>query len=350
MLALVSFFIVISVLVFVHEIGHFLTAKLAGIRIQEFAMGFPPRIIGITRGETTYSINAIPLGGYVKMAGEEDPSVPRSLASKRPGVRAIVLAAGAFNNALLAVVLFAIVAMVPRHIQAGDVGITSVFPNSPAAAAGIQAGDIVKRVNGRPVENFSDLSYQLRLRMGADAPMVLERNGEPYSAMVSPRWQPPAGEGATGIVIGMTNAHDAVRSDSFFPAVWHGTRRTVETLILVKNEMTEWFSGKATPSLAGPVGVAQLTGEVASLGILPLIELAALLSLNLAVMNILPLPALDGGRLLFVAVEAIRGKPISPKKEALVHMAGFVFLMTTMLIISYFDVMRIAHGGSLIGN
>ena len=358
MLAALSFIIVISVLVFVHELGHFLTAKLAGIRVQEFAMGFPPRILGIHRGETTYSINAIPLGGYVRMAGEEDPSVPGSLAGKKTWVRAIVLAAGAFNNLLLAVLLFAVVAMVPKQVQAGDVLVTDVFSSSPAAAAGIRAGDVVRRVNGQLIDNSGELQYQLQLHLGADTALAVERDGQTLETHVVPRWLPPEGQGATGIKVRLEHPQLIVKADSFFPALWHGAGRTVDTVVLVKNTLTRWVLGKLSnnpangtdaPALSGPVGVAQLTGEVARLGMLPLIELAALLSLNLAVMNIMPLPALDGGRLLFVAVEVIRGKPIPARKEALVHMAGFVLLMTTMLIISYFDIMRIAHGGSLIG-
>ena len=350
MVAFILFVLVISLLVFVHELGHFVTAKLAGVHVQEFAMGFPPRLFGIRRGETTYSVNLLPLGGYVKMAGEEDAAAPRSLAGKSRRARAIILSAGAFNNILLAVFLFAVVAMVPKHFQASDIRISKVFPSSPAASAGMLPGDIVRHVNGQPIESFGDLSYQLRLRMGASAKVEVERDGKVVETRVSPRWVPPAGEGATGIVIATENSREAVRRDSFFPAVWNGARRTVETLVLVKNEVTEWFLGKAAPALTGPIGVAQLTGEVAGLGLLPLLELAALLSLNLGVMNILPLPALDGGRLFFLGLEAIRGKAIPAKKEAWVHMAGFVLLMTTMLIISYFDIMRIAKGGSLIGN
>ena len=186
--------------------------------------------------------------------------------------------------------------------------------------------------------------------MGASAKVEVERDGTMIETLVAPRWSPPEGQGATGIVIAKENERAAVRQDSFFPGIWNGARRTVETLVLVKNEVSEWFLGKASPALTGPIGVAQLTGEVAGLGLLPLIELAALLSLNLGIMNILPLPALDGGRLFFLGIETIRGKPIPPKKEALVHFAGFVLLMTTMLIISYFDVMRIASGGRFIGN
>lgn len=350
-LTLISFLVVISVLIFVHELGHFVTAKLSKIHVMEFAMGFPPRLLHVKRGETTYSLNALPLGGYVKMAGEEDPTAPRSLAGKPAPIRAIVIGAGATMNAVLAVVLFAVVAMIPKDIVSGDVTVVEVFPNSPAAAAGIQADDVIRGVNGETVRNSGDLTYQLRLRMGAEAKIEVERAGQMVQGTVVPRWRPPAGEGATGIVIRTDNVQIVKDSESFFPAMWSGVRRSGETMVLVKNEVTEWIAGTVEPSVTGPIGIAQLTGEVAGLGFIPLLELGALLSLNLAVMNILPLPALDGGRLFFLLIEVLRGgKRIPARKEALVHLAGFVILIGGVLIVSYFDIMRIARGDSLIGN
>jgi len=240
--------------------------------------------------------------------------------------------------------------MVPQNTVVGDVSITKVAEGSPASAAGLQPGDIVRKVNGQAILNYGDLTYQLRLRTGATATMALERDGARVVANVVPRWKPPTGQGATGIAVDMTGAHTEKLSKSFFPAVGSGARRTIEMLVMMKNEITGWFIGTSTPQLAGPIGIAQLTGEVAGLGIIPLVELAALLSLNLAILNILPLPALDGGRLFFILIEAVRrGKRVSPQKEALVHMAGFAILITAVIFISYFDILRIARGGSLLG-
>ena len=350
MVTLISFLAVFGLLVIIHEFGHFVTAKLFGVKVLEFGIGFPPRLLHFQRGETTYTVNSIPLGGFVKMMGEEDPSHPRSLAGKPIPVRALVISAGALMNALLPIILFAIVFMVPRDTTVGDVTVASVSEGSPAAVAGVLPGDVIRELNGQRVENIRDLSYQLRLRLGAKASMDIERGGQLLRKDVVPRWKPPAGQGATGISIDLVNAHETSRHQPFFSAVGNGGRRTIETLVLIKNEITGWFIGTNEPEFAGPVGIAQITGEVARLGILPLLELAALLSLNLAILNILPLPALDGGRLLFLGIELVRrGKRISPQREALVHLAGFVVLITTVIVISYFDILRIARGDSLLG-
>ena len=350
MVTIIAFLGVFGLLVMVHELGHFATAKLSGVKVLEFGLGFPPRLLRFQRGETTYTLNAIPFGGFVRMMGEEDPSDPRSLAGKPVPIRAMVISAGAMMNALLPILLFAIVFMVPKDTVVGDVTILSVADNSPAAEAGLLPGDVITRVNGRRVENLSDLSYQLALRRGANATVMTERGGEVLSQDVVPRWKPPEGQGATGITVELAAAHEVSRSKPFFSAIWSGARRTVETVVLAKNEIQGWFIGDREPQVSGPVGIAQITGEVAGLGFLPLLELAALLSLNLAVLNILPLPALDGGRLLFLAIEVVRrGKRVPPQKEALVHLAGFVVLITAILIISYFDVLRIARGDSLLG-
>ena len=350
MFTIIAFLAVFGLLVVIHELGHFITAKLSGVKVLEFGIGFPPRLVHFRRGETTYTLNAIPLGGFVKMTGEEDPTHPRSLAGKPIPIRALVISAGALMNAILPVILFAIVFMVPKDAVVGDVTVTSVAEDSPAAVAGLQPGDVIKRVSGRRVENFGELQFRLRLRTGSDATIITERDGQLLSQDVVPRWRPPEGQGATGIAVELANPREVTRSKPLFSAVWSGTRRSVDTLVLVKNEITAWFIGGSSPQLAGPVGIAQLTGEVADLGILALLEFAALLSINLAILNILPLPALDGGRLLFLAIEVVRrGKRIPPQKEALVHLAGFLVLISAVVIISYFDILRITRGESLLG-
>ena len=350
MLTILAFLLVFGLIIIIHELGHFITAKLAGVKVMEFGFGFPPRLFGIRRGETTYTVNALPLGGFVKMMGEEDPSHPRSLASKPIPVRALVISAGALMNAVLPIVLFTIVAMVPDETVVGNVVITEVAESSPAFVAGVLPGDIIREVNGRRVENVRDLRYQIRLRLGANATMLVERGGELLQVDVVPRWKTPEGQGATGIAVNLADPQFVSRSEPIWSAVPQAARRTGETLVLMKNEITSWFVGDSNPQFAGPIGIAQVTGEVARIGWLPLVEFAALLSLNLAILNTLPIPALDGGRLLFLAIEVVRrGKRIPPQKEALVHMAGFVILITLVVVISYFDILRISRGDSLLG-
>lgn len=345
-----AFLAVFGLLIVIHELGHFITAKLAGVKVMEFGIGFPPKLFQIKKGETTYTLNLIPLGGFVKMLGEEDPSAPRSLASKRMPVRALVISAGALMNALLPILLFSIVFMVPKETVIGDLTIQSVAKESPAATADLRKGDVIREVNGRKVENLGDLGLQLSLRTGATATMEVVRQGQLFQKHIIPRWNPPEGQGATGISVQLANAETITRSKGVISAIGGGARRTGETAVLMKNEVTSWFVGDSSPQLTGPVGIIQLTGEVAGIGVVALLEFAALLSINLAIINILPLPALDGGRLLFLALEIVRGgKRVPAQKEALVHLAGFVFLIAAVVIISYFDILRISRGESVLG-
>lgn len=351
-ITILSFAGVLGVLIAIHEFGHFITAKRSGVKVLEFAIGFPPRLLRFQRGETLYTLNLIPLGGFVRMLGEEDPSHPRSLAAKSVPVRALVISAGAFMNLLLAVALFAIVAMIPQKVSSGDVRIVDVADNSPAAMAGLLPNDVIQRVNGRRVENVGDLRLQIQLRLGAKTTMELLRDGLVQDIDVVPRWKVPEGQGATGILVELVDPQVVSRSRPFWEAIPGAGKQTVDTLVLMKNGITKWFIGGTDPvdDIAGPIGIARVTGEVARAGIGPLLTLAAILSLNLAILNILPIPALDGGRLLFVGIEVLRrGKRIPPQKEALVHLAGFVVLIIITVVISYLDVLRITRGESVLG-
>jgi regulator of sigma E protease len=368
MLTVLAFLAVFGVLILVHELGHFLMARLFKVKVLEFGFGYPPRLWGFRRGETLYSLNLLPLGGFVKLEGEEDPSKPGSLASKPISARALIIGAGAMMNAILPVLLFAVLFMVPRTTTVGDVQVMEVVPGSPAAQAGIMSGDIITHVGGRRVENTMELSRQIHLRLGSETTITLQRPtmrqpsllfgaerratlGQDYTThqvRVMPRWNPPEGQGPTGIRITTVNLKEVKRSEPFWEAVPKGAVWTWETLIGFKNEITRLIVARSSPEFTGPIGIAQVTGEVAEEGILPLISLTALLSLNLAILNILPLPALDGGRLFFLAIEAVRRKRIPPEREALIHLVGFVLLITLVVAISYFDILRIVRGESLI--
>ena len=348
-LTLIVFLLILGLLIFVHEGGHFISAKLARIRVEEFGMGFPPRIFGIRRGETLYSLNWIPLGGFCKMAGEEDPSKPGSFAGKKAWVRLVVLSAGPIMNALLPIVLLTIAFMVPRQVAVGDVVIKEVAANSPAAEAGIVAGDTVLSINGITVQNIGDVIYDIHLKMGEEITFELKSaDGTLKTATLMPRWNPPAGEGAVGIAMEMANTHNESQSYPFLEAVPKSISSIGETFVLMRNEVTSWFVQKKAPQVTGPVGIFQLTGEVREAGPSYLIQFAAFLSLNLAIINLLPLPALDGGRIVFVLIEVVRrGKRVSPRTEGLVHLVGFAMLIGLILVISYFDILRVIRGGSL---
>jgi len=350
LISVVSFLVVIVVLILAHELGHFITAKASGVRVDEFGLGFPPRLLSVRRGETLYSLNAIPLGGFVKMAGEEDPKVPRSLASKSIGTRLLVLSAGSLMNFLLPLLLFSIAFMIPHNLVMGQVMIKEVAPDSPAARAGIKPGDTVLSVNEQPVNNNGDLYRYIQLNLGKEITILVQHDDlTTENVQVIPRWKPPKGQGATGIVISTSDPTVIRQHYPFWKAIPMGVITCIETFVLFKNAIVSMIIGVAPVELAGPVGIAQLTGEVAKAGISPLLEFAAFLSINLAIINIFPLPALDGGRIAFVLLEGVRrGKRISPKREGLIHFIGFTMLMAVIVAITYQDIIRIISGESLI--
>lgn len=343
--------VVLSVILLTHELGHFITAKASGVKVEEFGLGFPPRLLSMRRGETLYSLNAIPFGAFNKLAGEEDPKAPRSLASKSVGIRLLVLSAGSLMNVLLAFLLFSITFMVPHDMVMGQVVVEEVVPDSPAARAGIEPGDIILSVNDKPVDNTMDLSRYIRLNLGKETTVVI-RHGDSTTeeVQVIPRWKPPEGQGATGIVISMPNPTIVSQRYPFWKAIPMGVNGLIETTILYKNGMIGVIIGAIPAQFIGPVGIVQATGEIAvKAGISALLEFAAFISLILGILNIFPLPALDGGRIVFVLLEWVRrGKRVSPRTEGLVHAIGFATLIAAILVITYQDIIRIITGESLI--
>jgi len=340
----------LSVLLIAHELGHFITAKSVGVRVEEFGLGFPPRLLSFKRGETRYSLNAIPFGGFNKLAGEEDPKVPGSLASKSIGARLLVLSAGSLMNFLLPLLLFSIAFMVPHNLVMGQVVVKEVAPNSPAAIAGLESGDVILRLNEKPVHNINELQRYVHLNLGKEVTLLIKHTDSTTEAVkLTPRWKPPEGQGATGILITMLNPTIVSQSYPFWKAVPLGMTEFIKTFVLYKNGIISLIIGAAPATVMGPVGIAQITGEVAKAGISPLLEIIALISLILAIVNLFPLPALDGGRIAFVLLEWVRrGKRVSPKTEGLVHLIGFAMLMAAMLLITYQDILRIIRGESLI--
>jgi regulator of sigma E protease len=350
-LTLLAFFGVLAIVIIAHELGHFATAKACGVKVEEFGVGYPPRLFGIKRGETIYSLNIIPLGGFTKMAGEEDPEVERSLASKSIGARLLVLSAGSIMNAILPFLLLSIALMVPHDVLIGQVTVEEVAENSPAAIAGIRAGDTIISIDDKPINNTGDLSRYIQLNLGGEITMLVEHSDATQEEVeLVPRWRPPENEGAVGVAVSTLEATVESQSYPFWRAIPMGVSQTIETMVLFKNAILSLFTGTTSiGGVAGPVGIAQITGEIAKAGVSPLLEWTAFFSLNLAIINILPLPALDGGRIIFVLLEWVRrGKRISPKREGLVHLIGFFMLLAFILAVTYQDIIRIISGDSLI--
>ena len=384
---------VLAALVFVHELGHYLAAKRFGIKVLEFGFGFPPRLFGVKYGETVYSINAIPLGGFVRLLGEEDPTDERSFARQSVLKRTIVLCAGSFMNFLTPIVIFTVLFALPQDVPVGNVHVTGVAPGSPAQQAGIRAGDQVISVNGERVRNHYQLVERIMVNLGAEVELTLRRGSivtgmsvSPDSSVVEtvtvvPRMSPPELEvvetvtdpqtqislrdarrynvrlqpgdtmtqGAVGVMIGTSNVRLVKESQPILDAGQDAMGRMIDVLVLTKNSFHSWAAGGPDPGLTGPIGIAQVTGEVAEIGVFPFFELVAIISISLGLINILPIPALDGGRLMFVLIEWVRrGRKISPQREGLVHVIGFAILIGLIVVVSFFDISRILSGDSII--
>lgn len=349
-LTIVVGIIVLSVLIIVHELGHFFAAKAAGVPVEEFGIGFPPRAYGRKWRGTIYSVNWIPFGGFNKIAGEVDPTVPKGLAGRGYGVRLLVLSGGIILNLLLPFVLLAVAYMVPHDIVSGQLMVVEVAPNSPAEMAGIEAGDTLISVEGHEIKNGGDISRYAQLNLGKEITISLEHaDATTETVTLTPRWRPPEGEGAVGIEYTTENA--AIVSESYPPweAVPIGARSCIEALVLYKNGIAGMILGTIPFTPAGPVGIVQVTGEVAHSGISPVLELTAFISIAIAITQLIPFPALDGGRILFVLLEWIRrGKRVSAKTEGIVHSIGFMILLGLLVLITYQDIIRWISGDSLL--
>ncbi|MFA5316572.1 MAG: M50 family metallopeptidase [Dehalococcoidales bacterium] len=351
MLTILAGLIVLSVLILVHELGHFITAKATGVLVEEFGIGFPPRLFGKKFGETIYSINWIPFGGFNKLSGEIDPNVPRALAAKNYGVRLLVLGGGILMNLLLPFVLLSVAYMVPHDIVVGEVVVQEVYPDSPASVAGIKPGDTIFSANDKPVNNTGDLSRYVILNQGKEISLsVRHSDATTETVKLTPRWKPPAGQTSTGTLSRTIDPKIVPESYPFWQAIPIGTQACIETLVLYKNGIIGMIIGTVPFVLTGAVGIVQATGEVAQAGISPVLEMAAVISIAIGVTQMIPFPALDGGRIIFVILELVRrGKRVSPKSEGIVHSVGFIILLALMVLITYQDIVRWVSGGSLLG-
>jgi regulator of sigma E protease len=347
-LTIVVGIVVLSALILAHEFGHFITAKACGVWVKEFGVGFPPRLYGKKWGDTIYSLNWIPFGGFNSLSGEVDPAEPRSLASKSHAVRLLVLGSGILMNLLLPFVLLSVAFMVPHDVVMGQVVVQSVSPDSPAALGGILPGDTILSANGQAINSTGALARFNQIHLGTEASYtVRHRDGTVQDVRLTPRWRPPEGQGSTGTLSQTTNYTTVSESLPFWQAIPTGSITFLESLVLYKNGIIGLIIGTVPFVMTGPVGVVQLTGEVAAQGISPVLEMAAVISMALAVTQLIPFPALDGGRLFFVVLEWVRrGKRVPPKVEGIIHSIGFIVLLLLMVAVTYQDIVRIVTGGS----
>ena len=305
----------------------------------------------MTVADMVYTLNWLPLGGFVRLAGENNPAVPRSLAAKGPGPRAIILAAGSLVNAAFPLVAFTLLFLIPQSVTLGQVQVAEVAANSPAQTAGLRPGDIVLTAGDRTIEQQSDLVRATTFDAGSEMEWTIQRDGQTEIVRLTPRVSPPPGQGATGIRIDLVNQREETRYNLPWTAAWRGVTSTWDMLTLLRLEISAWITGARSPDLAGPVGIAQATGEITrDSGLRGWVVLCILFSINLAILNLLPIPMLDGGRLVFVALEWVRGgKRVPAEREGLVHLIGFIALLGFIIFITYHDIVRIISGGSLLG-
>ncbi len=413
-ITVLSLVVALSILVFVHEFGHLFVAKRTGVVVEEFGVGYPPRVwtfwrspgeivveglrIIIPRGfelpeglrarslvsletaddargrpvltrleevdaaspaaaaasrvdrldpGTIYTLNAIPFGGFARMLGEEDPTFPGSLASKSKRVRIAVLVAGAGMNLITAVLFFALALGLGAPVAADpeNAVVQQVLAGSPAEAAGLQAGDVVVQADTTAIVRVQDLIDYTQAHLGQEIQLTVEREGQTLTVPVVPRPNPPEGEGAMGIVLG---PRATIKRFPWYEALWLGLKQTAGLVFFILTVPVQLVQGLIPADLArpvGPVGVGRLVGDAVQYSLdtgwwYPVVTMMGSLSVALAVTNLLPLPGLDGGRILFVVVEAIRGRRIDPAKEGLVHLVGMLLLVALMLFITWQDVIN----------
>lgn len=416
MQTVIAFIVVFGSLVFFHELGHFIFAKRAGILVREFAIGMGPKIFGMMKGETLYTLRLLPIGGYVRMAGEDTDSVElqpgfrvglilnrdnvaekiylnqsvqnpnvlfmevekadlekglwiegydeddqfarinvartatlvengtetmiapfdRQFNSKTVGQRAMAIFAGPLFNFILAFVVFAFIAIM-AGVPTYEPVIYDVVEDGPAAAAGMEAGDYVKAINGQPVEDWRDLSGTVQDKPGEELTLIVERDGQNIELTMTPDTLEESGKeyGQIGVM------YQSPVEKNPLKAIVFGVTQTYDYTILILGLLGDLITGQFTiDALSGPVGIYKTTETVAKDGIYNLMNWAAVLSINLGIMNLLPLPALDGGRLLFFGIEALRGKPVDRQKEGMVHFVGIVLLMILMVVVTWNDIQR----------
>ena len=414
----IAFIIIFGSIVFFHELGHFIFAKRAGIMVREFAIGFGPKIFGMTKGETLYTIRLLPLGGYVRMAGEDLDSVElqpgyrlgirvnndneidqivlnqnkqfadmlfleveksdlmkemfiegyneeeqlvrykvarnavviengnetfiapydRQFGSKTVGQRSMAIFAGPLFNFILAFFLFLLLGLL-KGVPTYEPVITTVVSDSPAAQAGMKDGDLVTEINGNPITTWQELSEKIRVSPNEEMEFTVNRNGEPVELTMTPNAVVPKGESEEVGQIGVS--YESPTEKSPLKAVVFGAEQTYGMTVQIFKVLGTMITGQfSIDDLSGPVGIYKVTDVVAQSGVYDLIHLAAVLSINLGIMNLLPLPALDGGRLLFFFIEALRGKPVDKQKEGMVHFVGIMLLMVLMVVVTWNDIQR----------
>ncbi len=342
---------VLGILIFVHELGHFLVAKKSGIRVERFSLGFPPKMIGKKIGETEYCISWLPLGGYVKMAGEEPgreetKGEPWEFMSKPPGIRALVIAAGPVMNLVLAVLVFwgivFFAGVQDVHEESNQVGLVS--PGGPADKAGIKPGDKIVSINGVEMTSFTQMREAIWQQVEKPVEVKWVRDGKEYTAQITTYKERLLDEKGEKVDVGKIGIGPSFTKTKV--GLIRSFAESINTTKFILVESVKFLFALVTGSasvklLGGPIFIVETAGETARSGFVSLLSFLALLSINLSLVNILPIPVLDGGHLFFLLVEKIKGSPMSIKQRTAAQQIGLAFLVLLIIFVTYNDVLRL---------
>jgi regulator of sigma E protease len=347
--------VVLGVLISVHEFGHFLVAKLLKVRVEVFSLGFPPKLVSKQIGETDYRISVVPLGGYVKLLGEnphdEVPAelLPHSFLHRPLWPRAaIVLAGPAFNFFFAVIALFLVFAFSGLPYLPTEIG--RVVEGSPAEQAGLQPGDVVVAVDGEPVQRWEELSRQVRERGGQPLALTIKRADQQLNIQLTPVQKEGLnifGQKVQAFQIGVASSERlAIQELGPLPALQEGLVYSLRIAALTLQSIYKLITREISmDTLGGPIMIAQVAGKQAEMGLTNLIHFMAVLSVNLTLLNLLPIPVLDGGHLVFFLLEAVRGKPLAVKHREMAQALGMMLILTLMLLVFYHDIMRLFSPG-----
>lgn len=358
LITILATIIVIGILVFVHELGHFLAAKRMGVRVEIFSLGFGPKVLGLLKGETEYRLSLIPLGGYVKLYGEHPETLQsvaeteKAFAFKKTWQKAFIVIAGPLANFIFAFFAFWLIfSIIGRTFTPPKIG--EIFPGSPAEKAGLQKGDLITEINGKSIKSFEDILLELRKE---EAPQEIELKVQRGTEILLFKVKPDLMEGTNifgkktrvpfiGVKSSSEQIHERLDPISAFGLA---AKKVYDFTALTFLAIYKLFTGELPFStLGGPITIGKFAGDSARLGIVAFISFMALLSINLGVLNILPLPMLDGGHLVIFGIEALRGNPLSLKTQELIFKIGLVLIIALSIAVFYNDILRMLSGWKL---
>jgi regulator of sigma E protease len=355
MITVLAFIVVVGVLIFVHELGHFLAARLFGVRVEVFSLGFGPKLFSFIKGETEYRISVIPLGGYVRLYGEHPETMPsvvdkeKAFAFKKPWQKALIVLAGPGFNFLFALLAFWFYYSISSPVYLKPV-VGKVIPGSPAEAVGLKPGDEILAIDGREIETFERLFLYLRSKEDlTEVELKVKRGDEVFTLRVKPVYQEGTnifGKKTRVPVLGIAPSGEVIKKEyNPFSAFVVACEKFYELTSLTLLAIGKLITGDLPLStLGGPLTIGKLAGDTAKGGLFPFIAFMAMLSINIALINLLPIPMLDGGYLVIFAIEAVRGQPLSLRAQEIIFKVGLALIIMLTILVFYNDIVRLFSG------